>query len=557
MTPKIIATPDDSRDPFESEKAKDSAESAPYVNDAVDLDNDFGTWRVGDQIARMALEAATPFTLGVAGKWGVGKTSVLRRGFCTLGGRAIQVEVPFGREPKEEDRWNEWSSDWHSRREELRWGGELFDVVESSLCVWFSPWQHQGAANPLLPLLLEIRDQFSVRAKAPGVVRQFALAGVTLLERLIDGALVVTGTTKRPIATGTTEAVGKAWEEANRDLQVDDGQRFQLLFEDAVDTVLGSLEKEQDKERDGNPNVRQLEGAPPKGRLIVFIDDLDRCEESAVVELLEAIKLYLSAPNCVFILGIDEAAVLSALKRHWPGRSEDDNREYLEKLFQAVVPVPQPAPAKAKEWIEKQLGRHDFAHRAACAQMVVDLIEGNPRKIKNFVNSLCATWRLHGLPRAKGLADAERSKLERRMVLVGYLRQNHKPIWRLLERDGRILRIVTRVLATGDPPEYVDKDLLDGDFDPYDQEVLRRFIRRHFVHVLGKEVTDEPALSSALSALKEIPPGKAVKLLGKRLDRKRSDQKFIFHYKKLFVWDDDLPEEFLFLPDLRAEEAES
>lgn len=61
-----------------------------YVNDAPTLADGFGTTIAGDQVARMALEAATPFTLGVTGKWGAGKTSVLRRAFFTLKGNQPQ-----------------------------------------------------------------------------------------------------------------------------------------------------------------------------------------------------------------------------------------------------------------------------------------------------------------------------------------------------------------------------------------------------------------------------------------------------------------------------------
>jgi hypothetical protein len=42
-----------------------------------------GMGRAGDALARMALEVAPSFTIGVIGKWGFGKTSVLRRAFAT------------------------------------------------------------------------------------------------------------------------------------------------------------------------------------------------------------------------------------------------------------------------------------------------------------------------------------------------------------------------------------------------------------------------------------------------------------------------------------------
>jgi hypothetical protein len=44
-----------------------------YVNDAFTLEDGFGTTLAGDQVARMALEVETPFTLGVTGKWARGR----------------------------------------------------------------------------------------------------------------------------------------------------------------------------------------------------------------------------------------------------------------------------------------------------------------------------------------------------------------------------------------------------------------------------------------------------------------------------------------------------
>ena len=79
-------------------------------------------------------------------------------------------------------------------------------------------------------------------------------------------------------------------------------------------------------------------------RLVIFIDDLDRCEESVIVQLLESIKLYLHSQRCVFVLGVDPDAVLGALEVGiGKQRSEQSNAEYLEKLVQAQLEVPQPA----------------------------------------------------------------------------------------------------------------------------------------------------------------------------------------------------------------------
>ena len=45
------------------------------------------------------------------------------------------------------------------------------------------------------------------------------------------------------------------------------------------------------------------------GRLVVFIDDLDRCTPDKVPEVLEAIKLFTTTPRCVYVLGLDHDIV--------------------------------------------------------------------------------------------------------------------------------------------------------------------------------------------------------------------------------------------------------
>lgn len=113
-----------------------------------------------------------------------------------------------------------------------------------------------------------------------------------------------------------------------------------------------------------------------------------------VIGLLESIKLYLGSRKCIFIFGLDDTAVVNSLGRFWQGRGGDDNREYLEKLFQATIHVPLPKKTKIKGFIEGQLKAHGFPGHDECAGHVEQLIEPNPRKIKNFLNSLCATWNL-------------------------------------------------------------------------------------------------------------------------------------------------------------------
>ena len=53
-----------------------------------------------------------------------------------------------------------------------------------------------------------------------------------------------------------------------------------------------------------------------EARLIVFVDDLDRCLPEKAVEVLEAIKLFLEVKGVVFVLGMDQEIVRRGIERN-------------------------------------------------------------------------------------------------------------------------------------------------------------------------------------------------------------------------------------------------
>lgn len=497
-----------------------------YQNDQWNVTDELGMASAGDGLAKIMLSVSPPFTTAVTGKWGAGKTSIMQRAYATLGGDPISKAVPLGEiEKYSDEHWDSLSLRHHkeTRQQELGWDDKLSEAAQNSFCVWYSPWQHQGAGNPLVPLLLEIRHQVVQRhslKKLQGTARQAGLAGLTLLERVIDGALVLTGKSRRPVMTGATEAVRKAWKEGKDELtELSDGQRFHLQFEDAVKTVLQSLASDNTTLND-------------KARLIVFIDDLDRCEESIVIQLLEAIKLYLGTPHCVFVLGLDNTAVLEALRHHWPDRSEDHNREYLEKLFQATIRVPAPQLRNTEKLIYEQLKQHDMPEPMKWAEQIVTLVEPNPRKLKNFTNSLCAAWGIHNLAEYSFLDE----QLER-LVLFQYLALYHPTVWRVLERQPWALQVLYSVLA-GNKKDQLN---LPEGYSRAEQRTMEQFFSRSFGHILSHD-SDDPNKDDKHRGL---DMEKAVDLFLERIDRKRSDEVFAKLAVKTFSAEDEVDECFL------------
>ena len=78
-------------------------------------------------------------------------------------------------------------------------------------------------------------------------------------------------------------------------------------------------------------------------KLIIFIDELDRCTPDTILSTLEAIRLFLFTGNTVFIIGADERQIAYAVKNKFKeikGQEIDIGKEYLEKLIQYPIRIP-------------------------------------------------------------------------------------------------------------------------------------------------------------------------------------------------------------------------
>lgn len=79
-------------------------------------------------------------------------------------------------------------------------------------------------------------------------------------------------------------------------------------------------------------------------RVVVLIDDLDRCQPERVIETLEAIKLFLSVKKTTFIIAADENVIQYAIKKKYPnidGFNIELDKEYIEKMIQVPIQIPE------------------------------------------------------------------------------------------------------------------------------------------------------------------------------------------------------------------------
>jgi acid phosphatase type 7 len=267
--------------------------------------------------------AAAPFTLGIEGGWGTGKSSLMARVEGNLRRDHPEVTTVL---------FNAWTA---------ADGDALEGLIKSVL-------------NRLDPSVLR------------RVARNKRLAGFGRIAARIVAARV-----------GVSQIVDELWSQAAADPRARND--LKLLLEAEMTRWLDTP------------------GGVPHDRLVaVFVDDLDRCSPTNVFQVFEAIKLYLSLPGLVFIVGYDKDVVSESIlsREHYgPGVSKDD---YLDKIIQVVYRVPTPPRDAAESLIDQYLGASGTSHLfdSALRSLVVERNARNPRRIKRFVNSFVTMYRL-------------------------------------------------------------------------------------------------------------------------------------------------------------------
>ena len=210
-------------------------------------------------------------------------------------------------------------------------------------------------------------------------------------------------------------------------------------------------------------------------RLVVIVDDLDRCSPDTVIETLEAIKLFLFVPNTAFIIGADERLIKYAVRRRFPelpGERAEVGRDYLEKLIQFPVRIPAMGRGETETYIklllaercvleddkydqlrecglkvdasvdasldrasvEKAIGakpEKDLDEALALGDQIAPVLAeglmGNPRQCKRFLNTL-----LMRLEMARAKAVALKRRTLAKLMLLEYMKpESFKELARL------------------------------------------------------------------------------------------------------------------------------
>jgi predicted KAP-like P-loop ATPase len=195
------------------------------------------------------------------------------------------------------------------------WGtgkSTLMRLIESGLqkrnllTVWFNAWQYEREKEfALIPLLRTIANKIP-NDKRYDDFKKSIKKGTSLVKKHLPQ--VATSL----ISDLMTKFIGSKMGEEVKDISE------QLIPK--IETLVHELETES-VFYDGIENIAneitKLREKDTSFRLVVFIDDLDRCSPDKTLEVLESIKLFLGLDGFIYVLGLSHETLSKLISQKY------------------------------------------------------------------------------------------------------------------------------------------------------------------------------------------------------------------------------------------------
>lgn len=272
-------------------------------------------------------DSLLPITIGLFGDWGSGKSSILE---------VLKKKID--------------------------------DPKNGIVCLYFNGWIFEGYDDAKAALLESIIKEFEDSKKfGEGLkdniksliksVDWMRIVGYGMKNIAIPAAsaYLTGGISLIPqIAQGLTSAAEKP-EELLEKIKSGEAESFIKQFVESSDK-----KGETSSIREFRKDFEKLIEKSKINKLVILIDDLDRCTPDRIIDNLEAIKLFLNVDNTAFIIGADPRIVRHAIEYKYNNltvNSSDENRnerivnDYLEKLIQVPYHLPKLSDSEVETYI--------------------------------------------------------------------------------------------------------------------------------------------------------------------------------------------------------------
>lgn len=263
----------------------------------------------------------SPSTIGLYGDWGSGKSSLMK-----LVQKKIEEKYPKDEKKK--------------------------DTVKT-LCIEFNGWLFEGYEDTKTSLCGAILDALADKKRFSKEVTDYA----NELIKKIDINKILGKGVKYGLDLFLSGGIGILTDLSLSSLLSTIKSNAGEVQAKDIEEILSMLKK-NDKTRTEIKNFRnEFKDLLKKSKVenvVVFIDELDRCLPDTVLEVFEAMRLFLFVEGMSFVIGADERLIQYSIKSKYkevPGNNLDIGKEYLEKVIQYPLYIPQLTRAEVNQYL--------------------------------------------------------------------------------------------------------------------------------------------------------------------------------------------------------------
>ena len=173
-------------------------------------------------------------------------------------------------------------------------------------------------------------------------------------------------------------------------------------------------------------------------KVVIVIDNVDRCNDELVLELLLSIKNFLEIPNVVFIVPVDEEGIKKYLRL-----PNQDANEFLRKLFNTTIRIKKFTEADLFDFCKKLNEKYNLGFSDEVLSIVAQEFAKNPRRIIQFLNNLQSEVLLSKkIENIKGAITNNLPMLAKLLII----KEEWPELYRAITEDPDLLNRITQAL---------------------------------------------------------------------------------------------------------------
>lgn len=126
-----------------------------------------------------------------------------------------------------------------------------------------------------------------------------------------------------------------------------------------------------------------------KETVIISVDNLDRCESATVYDVLVSLKTFMEHERCIYLIPCDDQALLSHIQSIDEGgyfEDAENEREFLRKFFQAHIRIPPFIREEIEQYAESLNKELQDPYEPEVLDVITKAYIKNPRRIKQAFN---------------------------------------------------------------------------------------------------------------------------------------------------------------------------